>query len=240
MFDQYQDTLKEKPDRWFYPSIIFAAATFIFITIFALNYSGLISIPDLFGGGMKVEGKAYVVTNGQTAVKLDSAKVCAISEEKIIVWIQTKNEKSQYESKKAKLKLDYAKYTRRVAARDYDKAQNSEARVAAESIQSVKSTQLSEAEADYFYWFSPEFYFNGLKDCDAQTETDSDGEFSLPLRHGKYALAVQSGRRSTTLKDDYYWLIWISPETSGKQVILNNDNLMTANPPEKVTEVKNP
>jgi hypothetical protein len=238
MFEQYQDKSGEKRDQWFYPTIIFAAVTIIVLTIFALNYSDFIFVSSLFSKGRNLEGEVSVVTKEQGNIRLPALKVCAIQEGKILEWIRAKNQKSEEESKKAKLKLDYARYGARVAERDYNAAQNSEERARAETDRKNKSSQISKAESDYRYWFSPAFYFSGLKECDLETRTDSNGRFSLTLKEGKYGLAVRAEPETTNLKEEYFWLLWVTPENAGKQITLNNDNLIQANPAERVIEIK--
>lgn len=245
MFEQYQDPPpKEKPDEWFYPTIIFAALTIISLAFFALNYSDLIFVSSLFSRGRKIEGVVSVSAKEQGSVKLKSIKICAIREEKILDWVNSKNQEALVESKKAKTKLDYARYAKTWAERDYKAAaaSKSDERARAEAVQADKTSKFVKAESDYRRWFSPAFYFSGLNECDSESVTDSAGRFSLTLKEGKYALAARAERESSASKEEYFWLIWITPEASAGRtaaVTLGNDNLMTANPPEKVIEIKN-
>lgn len=239
MFDQYQDQPRQERDQWFFPTIIFAAITIVSAAALTLYFSGISSISDLFFGGMKIEGEISVVTKQRAKIKLESVNVCAVREEKIIEWIDSKNGRAMIESKKAKTKLAYARSAKLWADRDYNEAANSDERQKAAVLQSDKSSKFIKAESELRYWFSPAFYFSGLKECESKAATDSDGKFSLTLKKGKYALAAQAERGAADSKEEYFWLIWVTPETSAKPIALGSDNLMTANPPEKVVEIQN-
>jgi hypothetical protein len=239
MFDQYQDAPREKRDKWFYASVIYAAFTVVSAASLTLYFSGVTSISDLFFRGMKVEGEISIVTKEQANVKLGAVSVCLVGGEKIVEWINAKNESAMIESKKAQTKLAYARYAKLWADQDYNEAASSSERLKTAALQADKLSKFNKAESELRYWSSPAFYLNGLKECESKVTTDADGKFSLAVRKGKYALAAQAERGAADSREEYFWLIWVTPETSGKPLLLGNDNLMNANPPEKVVEIRN-
>ena len=239
MFEEYQNQRRKKTDEWFYPTIAFGVVTVVAVTIFTLDFAGLVSVSRWFSEGMKIEGEMSVVpAAGEPRVNLGGAKICLVPEDRILEWVNIKNEKAIIESKKARLNLDYARYTKSRLEREADAAATDAERARVQSLQTAKAPQMEKAEADYRYWSSPAYYFSGLKDCAARAVTDAQGRFSFTAKPGKYALAAEAGREVTNLKENHFWLIWITPETTALPITLDNNNLMTANPVERVVEIK--
>lgn len=258
MFDNQEP--KKKPDLWFYATIIFAVIILTCFGAYALNHFNVISLSTLFVREMKVDGEIFVVTQGRENFKLALVEVCAIPEKKILDWIDAKETKAKIEIVKAKKTNDFARRERDSAKLEtelsyqrasrlletyfsssgdngYIQAKNQAERNA--KILEEKERKLLKAQSDYLNWFSPRYYLDSLKDCEVSTKTNSDGKFSLTLKRDKYALAARSERKTIGDTEEYFWLIWVSPDSvSNKMLMLSNDNFMEANPQEKVVEIK--
>jgi len=78
---------------------------------------------------------------------------------------------------------------------------------------------------------TPQAYFLTLPPPLAVSKTDADGKFNLQLpTKGDFALAAQAQRQLPDHTEKYFWLIRVhSDGQSTMQVMLSNDNLITAN-----------
>ena len=254
-----------KIDRWKFATITFAIIIAVCIGIFVLNQFGVISTSTWFAREMKVNGEIFIVSQGRENFKFGLVEVCAIPEEKMLDWIEGKENKAKVESVKSKKAYDYALSEKNRAERDYNDSKAYTERLYQAAMADIlngskfqayrrasdvagvkasevdnKSANLTKAIVAYYFWFSPEFYFDGLKQCEVTAKTNSDGKFSLTLPRKKYALAARSERKVLDGTENYFWLIWVNPEAlSETPIMLSNDNLMSTNPAEKVVEIKN-
>jgi hypothetical protein len=95
---------------------------------------------------------------------------------------------------------------------------------------------LSKLQADADYLTTSEYYFSDLPHGITSAKTNADGEFSMVLpASGRVALAAHTSRRVFDSTEQYYWLVWASPNGAPKaSVMLSNDNLTTVASPESV------
>jgi hypothetical protein len=77
----------------------------------------------------------------------------------------------------------------------------------------------------------PQMYFNNLPIPLAIVKTDADGKFSLQIsQKGEFTLVAQAQRQVSDNTEKYFWLVRVhSDGKSEMQVMLSNDNLITAN-----------
>lgn len=88
----------------------------------------------------------------------------------------------------------------------------------------------------------PRVYFNSPPTPLAVAKTDADGKFSLQLyKKGEFVLAAQAQRQVSGNTEKYFWLVRVRPDRkSVMQVMLSNDNLITANSPESAVRFPTP
>ena len=81
-------------------------------------------------------------------------------------------------------------------------------------------------------WYpQPQLYFGNLPTPIALAKTDADGKFlfQLPTK-GEFFLVAQAQREVSDKTEEYFWLVRVhSDGKSEMQVMLSNDNLITAN-----------
>ena len=77
----------------------------------------------------------------------------------------------------------------------------------------------------------PQTYFTSLSTPLAISKTDADGKFSFQMpTKGESILVAQAQRQVTDHVEKYFWLIRVhSDGNPTMQVMLSNDNLITAN-----------
>lgn len=77
----------------------------------------------------------------------------------------------------------------------------------------------------------PQTYFTSLSTPLAISKTDADGKFSFQIpTKGEFVLAAQAQRQVADNVEKYFWLVRVhSDGKSEMQVMLSNDNLVTAN-----------
>jgi hypothetical protein len=87
---------------------------------------------------------------------------------------------------------------------------------------------------------SDEELFKDVPSDGVKAVTNSDGQFSMKLRaNQKYVIAAKAQRRVFDSTEQYYWLIWVSPDGEQvKRVMLTNNNLMGTDSPDSVFKTK--
>jgi hypothetical protein len=100
-----------------------------------------------------------------------------------------------------------------------------------ESDSYVKSLATVTGRLEVWPTEQPQVYFNNLPTPQAVTKTDADGKFSLQLsKKGEFILVAQAQRQVSNNTEKYFWLIRVHPDGKpAMQVMLSNDNLITAN-----------
>jgi hypothetical protein len=74
---------------------------------------------------------------------------------------------------------------------------------------------------------SGNYYFDGLPQPLATTQTDADGEFTIDIpAEGEFALAAHTQRDVGSHVENYFWLIKVQKNQQGK-IMLSNDNLFS-------------
>ncbi|HEY5345955.1 MAG TPA: hypothetical protein VIK62_06385 [Verrucomicrobiae bacterium] len=77
----------------------------------------------------------------------------------------------------------------------------------------------------------PQTYFDNLPAPLAVVKTDADGKFALQFsQKGEFILVAQAQRQVSDNTEKYFWLVRVHPDGKATiQVMLSNDNLITAN-----------
>jgi hypothetical protein len=88
----------------------------------------------------------------------------------------------------------------------------------------------------------PQIYFNNLPNPFAVAKTDADGKFSFQLpTKGEFVLVAQAQRQVADNVEKYFWLVRVHSDGKPEmQVLLSNDNLITANSPEVAVRFPTP
>lgn len=222
------------------------------VTVFC---SVLLAATFLFTGCNRegqLEGEVFIVTRGGENIKLGLVEVQAIAEEDIKDFVLQKTRIAQDSLAKwnpiveaAESRADSAravvdslesvadslrKTDRWWASSDYDDVLDKMA-VARENVVELNSAVPRSTRAR---WNNPPFFFEDLPEPVVTTQTNSDGEFTLPLkRNERYAVVAKAERDAgqrflgIPVPEKYYWMIWTTLEGEPtKQLLLSNDNLV--------------
>jgi hypothetical protein len=88
----------------------------------------------------------------------------------------------------------------------------------------------------------PQIYFSNLPIPPSTAKTDADGKFSLQItKKGEFILVAQAQRQVSDNTEKYFWIIHVHPDGKPEmQIMLSNDNLITANSPEVAVSFPTP
>lgn len=199
----------------------------------------------------ELNGEVFIVTKAGENVKLGLVTINAIPEDKIKEYIVKKNTEAKIEIEKLKPEFKKAKIEMENAAEESISAEKESSRRymllmksmtrkdknywdEAVNISNVKSNIYNDKQKIYSdlqdklnYYVSPGFYFKTLPDPITTAKTDSDGRFKISIQRNKrIALAAHASRQVFDHKEEYYWLVWVSPDGEpSKNIILSNDNM---------------
>ena len=88
-----------------------------------------------------------------------------------------------------------------------------------------KEAVFKKIKAEYDYFSSGQFFFDGIPVPVAMANTDADGKFRARLPAGKYVVAASTARKVGTSEETYYWLVQIDTSRKNESLMLSNDNL---------------
>ena len=89
-----------------------------------------------------------------------------------------------------------------------------------------KGGTLRELGRQYAHYDSPAYYADNLPNAVAHSKTDADGNFSLSVPPGKYAIAAATSRAVFKDTEQYYWIVWVDVKSPIQGLMLSNDNLL--------------
>lgn len=210
---------------------------------------------------LEVTGQVFIVMMSGSNVKLGLVEISAIPEAVIAPFIAEKKASEEVMRASLQLESNDAMKTNKAArgmcaglAEALRLTMNAYATAPSDSTLSkgkmldgqrdakckdVKRTAMSLARADAIVNHFPtaDYYFDGLPNGISKTNTDADGRFSLSLPAGKFALAAHAKRELYQSTEEYFWLIWVSPEKN-MSLMLSNNNLMNEQFLDSVVTVK--
>ena len=104
------------------------------------------------------------------------------------------------------------------------------------SIQATMRNSVAELEKKV----SEDSLFADVPNSDMKATTDAEGRFSMKVpAKGRFAIAARAQRSVVGSTEHYYWLIWVSLDgEKSKQVMLSNNNLMSAESKDSVFNLK--
>jgi hypothetical protein len=213
-----------------------------------------------------LNGEVFIVTEGGQSIKLGLVEVRAIPEQDARDFVAKKREiaaarqsklepglgsaRREWEaaqavvmeqSSKARLvfKAYLADIMSRTKKRAYEEASAREAE--ARKVAAAKSSILEPLAAEYSWFNSSEYYFEGLPPGTVTCKTNADGEFTLRLRKGaKHALAAKARRKVIDDEETYFWFVWVSLDGKATRTLLSNDNLLPSGGTQSVVNLLEP
>lgn len=171
----------------------------------------------------ELTGSVFIVTRGGANVKLGLVEVRAIPERDIRPFIEAKQ--ATFDSLMQECLLELAQI-------DLEEAEELRGhRYALEEREEVLTVAKQKARASLLDISADNLYFRDLPVGVATAKTDADGEFSMRLRRGKYALGAKASRQAMDRTEEYYWLVWVTLSGKSTRVFLSNDNLLASGSP---------
>ncbi len=88
----------------------------------------------------------------------------------------------------------------------------------------------------YYYFFSAEYYNEGLPNPVTASKSDADGRFTISVPQDEtWILSAYGNRLVGEKKENYLWITKITPaQIASSQVLLSNDNMISSNNPDSM------
>jgi hypothetical protein len=182
---------------------------------------------------VSVSGEIFITTRGGDTIKISGADVRFFSREAV---------QKAYDEALGTAPSDIPNYDESIAtwtklATDFDRLKGQfsgykrdelteRAKSSWEHVQNLKNAKAEWPHASYIFTFFPEAKF--------QTLTDSEGRFSISLPQGDWVAVAESRRSLGKTEERYYWTL---PAQGGKQLLLTNQNMVTASSSDSVINV---
>lgn len=102
---------------------------------------------------------------------------------------------------------------------------------------SEKLSAAADARANVEAIVSESALLESLGAPNASAKTNADGEFEMMLAQGHRYLIAAQAKRDLPGPESYYWLISVRPDKHAAQLILSNDNVISADPVESPIKI---
>lgn len=219
----------------------------------------------LVGCGPKevdIQGEIFVVTAGAQNIKLGLVQVDIISESTMVPFITAKILSAQQSKRELRLIVERlkqesdrlrTKYEDHVATlktiMDIQAITGGGYTPPSYELMTRMDEEKKEFEAKRFEYETVllagkntfdkgEYYIEGSPAALQSSKTNADGNFSLKIKEGRYALVAHSTRDIGGSTEHYCWILWISVKSGeANKIILSNDNLFETNCTECVVKV---
>ena len=185
----------------------------------------------------ELSGDVFIVTNSAANLKLGLVELSAIPENvmkgflvsrKSVVDAQISSARQEYETIKGQYDEANRQYQQvKKFAQEGDFGDLRRELDKQDQLSQLKP-KLDDAERALAYALSAAPLFEGMPKGIVTATTDADGRFSMktPTR-GKYAVVAHASRQIFGSREEYYWIVWTSPEGEPSQTVtLSNNNLL--------------
>ena len=199
----------------------------------------------------ELSGEAFIVTKGGQNYKLGLVPIALYSLETLKPHLDQKTQEAQSELTRLKPLLQAAKSdmdakhnAKRTAFDAYLRVNYSDPnKNALDAAHKEAGKQWETATSAYYSLLGQQsrlvsgaFYFSGLPEPLAKTQTNSDGRFTIEMpTKGKFAVAANAHRSVGDSTERYYWLISIALDGAAKKTtMLSNNNLTSEDAPDSL------
>ncbi|MEI7821024.1 MAG: DUF4339 domain-containing protein [Verrucomicrobiota bacterium] len=210
----------------------------------------------LFERKGELSGEAFIVTKGGQNYKLGLVPIALYSLETLKPHLDQKRQEAQSELTRlkplmqaAKSDMDAKHNAERTAFDAYLRVNYSDPnKNALDAAHKEAGKQWETATSAYYSLLGQQsrlvsgaFYFSGLPEPLAKTQTNSDGRFTIEMpTKGKFAVAANAHRSVGDSTERYYWLISIALDGAAKKTtMLSNNNLTSEDAPDSLIFTSN-
>jgi hypothetical protein len=191
-----------------------------------------------------ISGQVFVVTKGRENIKLALVEICANREDFITGWVNSKKNSSLAKLQAAEKQMEFVQQQIRKIDTDLRLVRmNGNIHSPVGSDLELKKisldSDLSRAIAKRDYLKSPEYFLDGMNQCEISAKSDSDGKFKIEVpSNSRYAISAVTSRKIFDSSETYWWLLWAEQGVGNQQIDLTNDTLMRGNPKNAVVRIE--
>jgi hypothetical protein len=184
-----------------------------------------------------IAGQIFIVTQGGQSIKLGLVKIDLLPLQPVMSHLAEKKSAEQSVAAQLDARLETAKADEKAKdailedAKKYDiSSKDGYAAYSKAYNEHLSAEYLTEdLEEKQLHFPSGSYYFDGLPQPLAETQSDADGEFTIDIpAEGEFALAAHTQRDVGSHVENYFWLIKVQGNGQTK-IMLSNDNLFSPN-----------